>query len=991
MASAHATGQTRLKVRPGATLSQRKRGPARKFVQLPSATFSARRFFTWRRVSQVKIEPSATKSRASLLAPRAKQRVRVKQTNSKTASEVSQPAANLMVPTLGRSLALAAFLLVGLLSFAQLRLGPPDAACSELKQVRNAQPLGNQPINIAAHNHAQAAPERHRRHQRLSRRRHRQAPGFEFGSESTSLGVRVNKSLMLLGETKKADSGESELLTDAKGESLRRLLVRELTSLIMNHDPETIAEHMEGAKVSGELVSESGTQRAPLEEASAQVADAEAFSDKVVEAADKELGGVIARLEADQRKTPADDGLPLVAPSLRARTSKQTSGLQFASYLRELQADQLPSPSTLSPLEGELLDEQEQNRTEEQARNSAADQNSSILEDSYVTCPPDYEDTSFVEPNKEQQLLANADSSQLQNEASLNPSENNSNRQYLAPQCVHTGWKMIEMITKVITPILFSIIIVVGLLGNILVMLVILEDRKTERELTPTNLLILDLSLADLSFIIFCIPFTGWDYSVGHWVFGALWCKFNQYLIVVCALSSIYTLVLMSVDRFMAIVYPIECISYRTSKNTLYAIYIKWIIILLVASPTIPMHGLIELPSNGPEEQFACRFLTEQYNPLHFQIAFFVTSYLFPLVLIFCLYWSLLNKLWFGSKPHGHKESLKMLESKKKVTWLVAGIVIVFALCWCPIQVMLILMRLKTYRITATYVAIQVFAHILGYMNSCINPIVYAFASETFHNSLKRSKLGRFLLCKRAQQDQHHPTLTSQHNHTNQQSIHRQVQQATQPKRISRPALSTCTTTSLVGGVPLQSRALNNNNNNKDLLKNASTSTSSGSKGSPSPMQLKQIEQSTSSNQLQRASASKDETKVSCSDSRNFGSTSPLRMNLESQSELGASKRSVNLPLVPRDRDIMVPAAVEALASSADNVNRSDTRAITKQPPLPAANDSNQQQQQQPQPAQQAAQLAKKHQLVARATGSQVLHRCEPCYEQEMLKAHKEG
>lgn len=371
-----------------------------------------------------------------------------------------------------------------------------------------------------------------------------------------------------------------------------------------------------------------------------------------------------------------------------------------------------------------------------------------------VTCSPDYDDQALIVASgnltieQQQQLLAGADSAGLLGAGSSSDEQqaqllkHRQSQLQHQNQCIQPGSKMIEFITRVITPILFSIIIVVGLVGNILVMLVILEDRKTERELTPTNLLILDLSLADLSFIVFCIPFTGWDYAIGHWVFGSLWCKFNQYLIVVCALSSIYTLVLMSIDRFLAIVYPIECMSYRTSKNMLYAICIKWILILLAASPTVAMHGLLDSPS-GPD-QFNCRFLSDQYNPLHFQIVFFITSYLFPLILILCLYLSLIIKLWFGTKPHGHKESSKMLESKKKVTWLVAGIVILFALCWCPIQVMLILMRLKSHKITATYITIQVCSHILGYMNSCVNPIVYAFASETFLNSFRRSSFGRF-------------------------------------------------------------------------------------------------------------------------------------------------------------------------------------------------------------------------------------------------------
>lgn len=512
---------------------------------------------------------------------------------------------------------------------------------------------------------------------------------------------KLSTSLIMLAQDDKEVEDEGHFSNNGpRLNNMRRLLVRQLTNLIMNHEPESIAEHMEGTKISGQMVSESA-----LEE----------------NEAGRMEPAVGSNLEGEKGYAFAPD------IGQDRDSEKQQANSEIQAY-QEPKQENGSSSSTAPPEPVEL-----------------------------VTCPPDYEDQAPYEAvgnlTAEQQQQLFADSSGLL-PASSNLSETDKQattttstalaRPNSNPiQCVHPGSRMIEFITKVITPILFGIIIVVGLLGNIIVMLVILEDRKTDRELTPTNLLILDLSLADLSFIIFCIPFTGWDYAVGHWVFGQFWCKCNQYLIVVCALSSIYTLVLMSVDRFLAIVYPIECMSYRTSRNTLYAIYIKWIIILLIASPTISMHGLVELPL-GESDQYNCRFLVDQYNPLHFQIAFFITSYLFPLILIFCLYLSLLNKLWFGTKPHGHRESHKMLESKKKVTWLVAGIVVVFALCWCPIQIMLILMRLKSHRITATYVAIQVFSHILGYMNSCVNPIVYAFASETFHNSFKRSSFGRF-------------------------------------------------------------------------------------------------------------------------------------------------------------------------------------------------------------------------------------------------------
>lgn len=50
-------------------------------------------------------------------------------------------------------------------------------------------------------------------------------------------------------------------------------------------------------------------------------------------------------------------------------------------------------------------------------------------------------------------------------------------------------------------------------------------------------------------------------------------CKTVQYMIVVTCLGSVYTLVLMSLDRFLAVVHPISSMSIRTERNAL--MYVK--------------------------------------------------------------------------------------------------------------------------------------------------------------------------------------------------------------------------------------------------------------------------------------------------------------------------------------------------------------------------------------------------------------------------------
>lgn len=123
-------------------------------------------------------------------------------------------------------------------------------------------------------------------------------------------------------------------------------------------------------------------------------------------------------------------------------------------------------------------------------------------------------------------------------------------------------------------PIIFGLIVVVGFIGNALVVVVVAANQQMRN---TTNLLIINLALADLLFIVFCVPFTAADYALPFWPFGDVWCKIVQYLVFVTAYASVYTLVLMSLDRYLAVVHPIASMSVRTEANTYLAIAVTWV------------------------------------------------------------------------------------------------------------------------------------------------------------------------------------------------------------------------------------------------------------------------------------------------------------------------------------------------------------------------------------------------------------------------------
>ncbi|XP_015522125.1 allatostatin-A receptor isoform X1 [Neodiprion pinetum] len=294
--------------------------------------------------------------------------------------------------------------------------------------------------------------------------------------------------------------------------------------------------------------------------------------------------------------------------------------------------------------------------------------------------------------------------------------------------------QLLHNIVSVVVPLLFGVIGIVGLLGNFLVVIVVAANPGMR---STTNLLIINLAIADLLFVIFCVPFTATDYVLPFWPFGNLWCKVVQYLIIVTACASVYTLVLMSLDRYLAVVHPIASMSVRTEAHAFFAICIAWAVILTASIPVLIMHGEIcfvfqDQYNSTTEQVTACRFLP-QFNWPMFQVTFFLTSYIIPLTLICGLYVCMLLRLWKGA--HVSAESRR---GKRRVTRLVLVVVGVFAICWCPIQLILVIKSLDLYPMTAAAVMVQIVSHVLAYTNSCVNPILYAFLSDNFRKAFRK-------------------------------------------------------------------------------------------------------------------------------------------------------------------------------------------------------------------------------------------------------------
>uniref|UniRef100_A0A1A9WYP0 G-protein coupled receptors family 1 profile domain-containing protein n=1 Tax=Glossina brevipalpis TaxID=37001 RepID=A0A1A9WYP0_9MUSC len=299
-----------------------------------------------------------------------------------------------------------------------------------------------------------------------------------------------------------------------------------------------------------------------------------------------------------------------------------------------------------------------------------------------------------------------------------------------------TFYPEIQSLVTIIVPVCFGIIALIGFFGNILVILVVLFNKKMH---STTNLLIVNLAIADLLFVVLCIPFTGADYVMENWPFGDIWCRIVHYLIVVTALASIYTLVLMSVDRFLAVVHPIRSRILR-SKNIIQisCVIILWIVILTITAPVIMLHGTVNYKPLGVTMVTCCFKDSNSFlSVADYQITFFAGSYLLPLMMISGLYLRMITRLW--RQGGDIRMSIESQRGRKRVTRLVVILVITFALLWLPIQLILLLKALNLYHATTKLkVVLQIVAQLLAYTSSCINPVLYAFLSDNFRKAFHK-------------------------------------------------------------------------------------------------------------------------------------------------------------------------------------------------------------------------------------------------------------
>ncbi|CAL1575966.1 unnamed protein product [Knipowitschia caucasica] len=271
-----------------------------------------------------------------------------------------------------------------------------------------------------------------------------------------------------------------------------------------------------------------------------------------------------------------------------------------------------------------------------------------------------------------------------------------------------------------------------GILLNIFVLLVFCLHKKP---CTVAEIYLSNLAAADL-ILVSCLPFWAVNiYNNFEWPFGTFLCKIVNLGIKMNAYCSIYFLVLVSIDRYLALVHAMSHGRMRRPKYAKIGCLLVWLFGLVLGSPVLIFRKVQYIVDY---DVTAC---INDYPFINFSLFYDVMltifSFLIPISIIAYCTLKIIQALKNKSMDRFHTE-----RTEKKATTLIMAVLGAFLICWVPFHLICILdvlcrakVILDCFTNNAVEFCNQIFSY-LAFFNSVLNPVLYVLVGKNFRKKM---------------------------------------------------------------------------------------------------------------------------------------------------------------------------------------------------------------------------------------------------------------
>ena len=289
----------------------------------------------------------------------------------------------------------------------------------------------------------------------------------------------------------------------------------------------------------------------------------------------------------------------------------------------------------------------------------------------------------------------------------------------------------------------YCLFIIVSLAANSLIVMIV---YKTPNLRKPINYFIANMASSDLLFPIFRVPWrmfylhTKDSFLVGGQLGQAL-CKLVPFFGDVSFVVSIQNLILIAVDRFGAVVFPLRSPLIR-SKLCPFFIVTTWIVAVAFNSPVLFINEFVEYAEGAWCVLEWKKVFGESSSFASYLLAYYILFMHIPVLLLVILYSIIVIKLKTQVHPGEQSANSQQQRDRKNrnVLQMSIAIVTVFGLCWLPVSINFLIML---YQDTLTHFSCSfwIYYEVTIYMATAycaINPVICFMFSSNYRQALKR-------------------------------------------------------------------------------------------------------------------------------------------------------------------------------------------------------------------------------------------------------------
>ncbi|XP_030613321.1 trace amine-associated receptor 13c-like [Archocentrus centrarchus] len=298
--------------------------------------------------------------------------------------------------------------------------------------------------------------------------------------------------------------------------------------------------------------------------------------------------------------------------------------------------------------------------------------------------------------------------------------------------------------------LLNTVLSFISLMTAVLNLLVIISVSHFRQLHTPSNIILLSLAVSDFLVGLLLMPVEIYRNST-CWVLGDSMCSLYSYLNCNIVTASIGNIVLISVDRYVAICDPLRYPTRITAVRTKLSVCLCWLYAVFYSS-FYTKDVLIE-PGRYNSCDGECVFVVSEIAGIVDLVLFFIV----PVTVIIVLYMRVFVVAVSQARAmRSHVTAVTLQRSlnqtnrsELKAARTLGVLVVVFLASYCPFYCYSLVNENVVNDPSASFVVM------IFYFNSCLNPLIYSLFYPWFRNAVKLIITLRIFKCESSETNIH--------------------------------------------------------------------------------------------------------------------------------------------------------------------------------------------------------------------------------------------